>query len=1265
MRPLTALRSYVSDVAYYGSIFEETRSELHLALENTSECWKFSLQKAREVVEGESFIVKTTLTRSQHPTSGNQRSAFIKFAGAVCRRLQCTVFEYQMSHSDQLRNRYRSNGKPPVEGSRVWYTDYDMRTQFQDNPLTSRHIISIRDVDYYMDMNEFLSENFQPVLLYTFMPEMTAGAEKVEIHDEKSGLHISGLDHTWSFVDDTHVRVSYSGGDTYTHELWDWTKSNVRVVGRHYVATYNVVQRRVGMNRAVVYLHPMRRWPKSHATMSRLSHIEHNLLKRRNFGTGIANYVWMEYNGRLSISMYNAETCTNFSKKVYDLAMASTITMEQLTVASIKAVLDLSEDKTDRNTAVIMAAFYKAAIMHCGSRDSARMHLKIFDALRPVTLTTHGRVPYMHVYTGAVDTEAAGQMKQIADPIWKGGWIHQKSWTNERGAAQSRLSAMGKPTRDPNIRNEFKYLLLDYARELVPELNTLDPVGPEVVSAKLSSPVQQQRLKDVLNGFSDIFTRNFIKPFVKAETYGKLAFPRVISQVSSGFMMEMSSLVLAMAPYRKVPLQFRQLPKDSVPTVPHIPYAFGISAGEVSAQMVRLTADVDEVIVTDFSDFDATQNHLTMGLQKLWYQYWFRNEYVDHIEEIMRSQAHIPGYFRNGWKYDSHWTRKSGGPDTSDGNTFLNQFVSYVTLRRCSLNHTDSMRYLGIYGGDDGVSPIPNHVGREKYIDTLNRTVKDLGMTLKEADVRTRENNDRVDFLGRYYRPWNGDQESMLDVARAANKLMTVSQRVLNDIGPVEIFWLKCYAYFLTDRNTPFLGNLVSLVVNSAPDRVKAELLEQADMEAMGERYVKNRFTYYHAGTDKHPPNSYRDWFQDEVTLAIDQDYSKYLFEVERILKAKSHHGPLVSEYDLWKTRMTRVLAIRAWFTPDPEPVTPMKKGFSTVTIQKDDDENTVHADIVEPNVDPHYDKVVAVENNKKGNLWHCPDRTGLSPKGKLLKKKYFKSYAAALLDFARNFCLTHGVLVRNDGSQLKISDGYALRFMSAYYGKFPNGTLGSVDSPQQLLGGNRGVLTIYQRWFAINHGEYTLWMDGADPAGFPFSEVNKVKAGHCVLADSPGKDSKSFTIRDKSNKSWFVTESSDELVRKFQDALVEPTDLVFDKSNRRKGCERTFQLQGAKYSSFPEKWKQLLQGYVIEADEGYEIPPGMLLTVNLVLVQLPSDHWIAVFSTTSYRAPTDNDPDRYVYLRSDIASAPDKAVLSFIEKNDLADVFPDGPAAE
>jgi len=120
-----------------------------------------------------------------------------------------SVFIVGMSRSDQ-RKSYR--------GSRQWFWCKDANAENRNDEPKQDDFQYLCDVDYYVDMPNFLAREAKPVVLYTMVPEHAAQ---------------TAVDNTsYRFMEDGSLQTTVAGGGMYHHHLWNYGMDSVLVTKR-------------------------------------------------------------------------------------------------------------------------------------------------------------------------------------------------------------------------------------------------------------------------------------------------------------------------------------------------------------------------------------------------------------------------------------------------------------------------------------------------------------------------------------------------------------------------------------------------------------------------------------------------------------------------------------------------------------------------------------------------------------------------------------------------------------------------------------------------------------------------------------------------------------------------------------------------------------------------------------------------------------------------------------------------------------------------
>jgi len=274
--------------------------------------------------------------------------------------------------------------------------------------------------------------------------------------------------------------------------------------------------------------------------------------------------------------------------------------------------------------------------------------------------------------------------------------------------------------------------------------------------------------------------------FLKAEVYQEEKDPRMIWSPPADVLVDASVFSLAATEWLKQNAQW---------------YAFGKTPREIAEQLGSKLVGAPLAIMTDMSRFEGRLNAFFHLLVTRVINNLFGNRYEKEVGEIIRKMFFVKGRFVEvDLTVDSNGALPSGHPWTSIIGTICNAFINYMALYE-TYGPNGAWDRLGMYGGDDGVTPFLTAT-------LFNRTATSLGMSPKAVEVKQGEFG--VNFLSRYFGPnimTTGDPSSIADVPRAMSKFHTCvkSTMPLSDITAA-----KVYAYYLSDRKTPVFGDFLT-----------------------------------------------------------------------------------------------------------------------------------------------------------------------------------------------------------------------------------------------------------------------------------------------------------------------------------------------------------------------------------------------------------------------------------------------------------------------
>jgi hypothetical protein len=284
-----------------------------------------------------------------------------------------------------------------------------------------------------------------------------------------------------------------------------------------------------------------------------------------------------------------------------------------------------------------------------------------------------------------------------------------------------------------------------------------------------------------------------VSPFLKPEAYptgGKPKDPRVIHAM--GQSQKLTALQFA---YGLVEA-FKDLPW----------YAFD-KPKNIELKLLASFEGAGSAFVNDFSRFDGT---ITRGLREhfdwAFLQAAFDTSTDVRLQSLVNQKVKIKNLFGDvELAYNTHFSQNTGDGLTSLGHTIRNAGLHYQAFRACGLQPHQAWEALGLYGGDDGVTPIPPDLDPGYYQAkfTLNAQAYKLNVTNEVIEF-----GRPVEFLARYFMPWSGSNpSSMANIARQMAKLH-YTPRLPGT--PEAKLREKLLGFALTDSNTPILGEYVT-----------------------------------------------------------------------------------------------------------------------------------------------------------------------------------------------------------------------------------------------------------------------------------------------------------------------------------------------------------------------------------------------------------------------------------------------------------------------
>lgn len=701
-------------------------------------------------------------------------------------------------------------------------------------------------------MPSLLASEPAAYVLSTFQPSCVARSKKD--------------DYTYTFDADNRVVYQVAGGSTYKHLVWNYVSDTL--VATHSscfglkttLTNYNVERRRIDDDHQLIlllpsvsvvsYLFPIHKW------------LSGNILNRLNMCQQVGDQKF------LRLDVQSAEGTVRHTGVPGMHAVASVTPAQDDTIGLMRTLSPntlmpaqtmQAVPEITREAASVLTSYHRAS----GHAESERC------TLAPIAHLQYSPHDY--------DPDAKHTLTPFMKPLVVGKcFAFDQTRANDAQGIEGRIK---QPRReaDPTPLGENQLLhQKEFIDFLAPE-NPLTPLDFDVVWERQSRPSQRRLLEEALlsAGPSD---RETVKSFIKAESYAKVTDPRIITIIGAIPKVRYSRYIYALSDY----LRAKELLWYSVAKTPK---AVAHRVAEICSTNPEASLGV---ALTDFSRMDGHVCAKVRDFEKALMTRFFRGE--DHAEllQLMSQQHHCPAVSRNGEKYDTEYERGSGSAETIEFNTLLTGLIAY-TGNRTYLDPPAAMASLGAYLGDDGLTPLPD----PKHKDSHVNAARAYGQVVELEYIPRGAYG--VSYLAREYGQgvWFGDVNSMCDIPRQLAKFH-VTPNLPPHVSALAKLGEKALSFHYTDRNTPVIGDFVSMIVKSFPQILPAKL--------GGLR----RVAQYHSLVEENEqyPNDVGNWAPERFlqvlpTFAL-PDFYRWLLKVENQSDPKRLLEPPTCDVDIF-----------------------------------------------------------------------------------------------------------------------------------------------------------------------------------------------------------------------------------------------------------------------------------------------------------------------------------------------------------------------------
>jgi len=795
-----------------------------------------------------------------HPSTSATRNVAVEQIEYICQRLGTRPYYHLMSR--RIKERPMVEGSTYTYGMGSEFNDPYLEGQYSDS-IRDDHAIVMIDRDYHVDMNKVLTLA-QPVVLFTFEPVLPCYNDgELTYSFDLEGNLVGGVPgaeswkhRLWDYPDDK-VRVNADGVTTHYKVLkWRVGPISPRVIVLLYPisqtiedADYQLTRMRPVSGRAIVLrgritthhstVGSTQCWSIDTTTwdtvvsevLARSLNTAIPAISRPAITQALNQLEYEDQKDVIASQLWNTIRLCDLNRMPecqstrYATLIGGDREAQETPVTNARKAQDrpCDHDVVDRSTlrGNESAGPSKAAdeqesvsgpseqqVLITGADQyplnggPAKEEVKIRDLVVPpqvASIDSNGR--------GMTDGFSHGA-STLATPLIFGGSFPAVTLQNALQSVEWRMRRPQEASMNATTNVDEKYYA--YAAEFIGAIKMhaeregmsfpLTPVDEEYVAEHQDKPSQRQQQAEAASmplrnlGQSSMFPKKEHGAILQTSDSRAIVTETIYDKC------QLARYTYALAEvFKKQPW-----------------YAFGQSCASVAnrvAEICRFCSSIGiGVAMTDYNRFDGTVNAFVRWIVMELYRECYNSSDMEEVNRLLERRMNVEvtakhegtksclGFF---FKYLSGFSLLSGDPNTSIIGSFFNAFLAYCHHRENGKTHEEAMRLLGIYGGDDGVTPVEN-------IDVYKRVAAELGMSLdaqmhSAQTFNASDSETYVKFLSRVYSPlvWNGSPDSCCSFLRTASKLTYSTHTDRKGTRLVQ----KCQSLLINDPHTPVLSD--------------------------------------------------------------------------------------------------------------------------------------------------------------------------------------------------------------------------------------------------------------------------------------------------------------------------------------------------------------------------------------------------------------------------------------------------------------------------
>jgi hypothetical protein len=706
-----------------------------------------TLDLRRLFVDYQNFNPFDTLQSHSHPTAAKLRSAMNTWMKTKV--LNCGYLPYNVSMSSQDAGE---------RGCRLFYGLKDLSIPYQNDPIGDRDVLVMCDVDYYLDINEYL-KYWKPILMYTFVPSSVAGKSNDIAYRFKDGM----------------LEAEITGGASYRHKLWDYCGDVVSAIDdTGALLTFTIEQRNIPGDDLHKYIALL---PSTRIPAGYWDHLKDQVrpISRKSVLQSIVN----THGEPIVVSqLFDPKT------GIMSLARDGQWTAIDLPISVYEAIyLRLKNKPGDAVIADVERLLTNVKIPNAAINAALLFELMGVKPVKNI-VTTHGDISYQPLGSLATEDGKPMGVQGTTPLVTEPAVVPTNSQCTDEATIRGRIDAV---RNDKVPRSEYNKYADEFIRKVVPKCGVGVPISTEDVR-KAQGTTQQRGRFALVAPTIGLGYLNQLKSFVKAEAYGSVNDPRNITTMRAENTVLLSCFTLS----------FKQ---DCLKRLAW--YGPGLTPTGTVRRLREVLAGGVDTLAVDYSRLDGTvseflQRRVVMAAYMTWAHPDYRVELKNHLQQVFVQTGHT----RHGVKFNPGYGTRSGSPTTTDGNTLICGFVNYCALRKLGLNADEAFDEMGLVYGDDGVFAATSNVA-----GSMETVARELGLKLKASIIAA---GDPVPYLGRIFPSPLTSASSFQDPIRTLSKIHITTNK---SVSIEQAMANKCYGYLTTDAKTPLISNYCKRVL--------------------------------------------------------------------------------------------------------------------------------------------------------------------------------------------------------------------------------------------------------------------------------------------------------------------------------------------------------------------------------------------------------------------------------------------------------------------